>query len=104
MEGYLFLIPLLPFIGFLINGLLGQKIGKSGVFCIGCSSIGLAFLFSILAVYQLACSPPEDRLLVQVLWSWMAVGNLNIDVSLMIDPLSAVMVLVVTGVSFVIHI
>ena len=104
MEGYLFLIPLLPFIGFLINGLLGQKIGKSGVFCIGCSSIGLAFLFSILAVYQLACSPAEDRLLVQVLWNWMAVGNLNIDVSLMIDPLSAVMVLVVTGVSFVIHI
>jgi NADH-quinone oxidoreductase subunit L len=104
MEGYLFLIPLIPFTGFLINGLLGQKIGRSGVYCIGCSSIGLAFLFSILAVYQLACSPAGDRLLVQSLWSWMAVGNLNIDVSLMIDPLSAVMVLVVTGVSFVIHI
>jgi NADH-quinone oxidoreductase subunit L len=104
MEGYLFLIPLLPFIGFLINGLLGQKIGRSSVYCIGCSSIGLAFLFSILAVYEMACSPAEDRLLVQSLWSWMAVGNLNIDVSLMIDPLSAVMILVVTGVSFVIHI
>ena len=104
MEGYLFLIPLIPFIGFLINGLLGQKIGRSGVYCIGCSSIGLAFLFSILAVYQLACSPAEDRLLVQSLWSWITVGNLNVDFSLMIDPLSAVMILVVTGISFVIHI
>jgi NADH-quinone oxidoreductase subunit L len=104
MEGYLFLIPLIPFIGFLINGLLGQKIGRSAVYCIGCSSIGLAFLFSILAVYQLACSPAEDRLFVQSLWSWITVGNLNIDVSLMMDPLSAVMILVVTGVSFVIHI
>lgn len=104
MEGYLFLIPLIPFTGFLINGLLGQRIGRAGVYCIGCSSIGLAFLFSILAVYEMACSPAEDRLLVQVLWNWMSIGNLNIDISLMIDPLSAVMILVVTGVSFVIHI
>jgi len=104
MEGYIFLIPLLPLIGFLINGLFGQKIGKSAITYIGCGSVGLAFLTSILIVYHMACLPAEDRQFVQVLWHWMTIGNLHIDLAFMLDPLSAVMILVVTGVSFVIHI
>ena len=104
MEGYIFLIPLLPLIGFLINGLFGQKIGKWMITYIGCSSIGLAFLTSVLIVYHMLCLPVGERQFTQVLWHWITVGNLHIDLAFMLDPLSAVMILVVTGVSFVIHI
>ncbi|HID98381.1 MAG TPA: NADH-quinone oxidoreductase subunit L [Thermodesulfobacteriaceae bacterium] len=104
MENYLFLIPLFPLLGFLLNGLLGCRLEKPFISYIGCASVGAAFITAVLAVYDLIGRPAGDRQLVQVLWSWMAVGDFQLDVSLMIDQLSAVMILVVTGISFLIHI
>jgi NADH-quinone oxidoreductase subunit L len=104
MEGIIFLIPLFPLLGFLINGLLGKRVGKAIVSYVGCGSVGFAFLTAILVVNDLLSRPVEDRQMVQVLWSWMAVGDFQVDLTFMIDQLSAVMILVVTGVSFLIHI
>ncbi len=104
MENYIYLIPLFPLLGFLLNGLLGKKIGKGLVSCIGCSSVGASFLVAILVVSELVGRPAEERQLVQVLWDWMTIGNFHIDLSFMVDQLSAVMILVVTGVGFLIHI
>ncbi len=104
MENYLFLIPLFPLVGFLINGLLGQRIGKGGVFFTACSAIGFAFVIALLSVVELVGRAPEERQLVQVIWNWIAVGNFHVELGFMVDQLSAVMILIVTGISFLIHI
>ncbi len=104
MEGYIFLIPLLPLIGFILNGVLGKKLGDTFVSYVGCTTVGMAFVIAVVVVHRLIGLPVEERHLVQTLWSWMAVGSLNVDLSFMVDQLSAVMILVVTGVGFLIHI
>ena len=104
MADYLYLIPLLPLIGFLINGLLGKKLGKPMVSMVGCLSVGAAFLIGLLAFNELLHLPPEHRQLTNTLWTWIAVGSFKVDVSLLLDQLSGVMILIVTGVGFLIHI
>ena len=104
MENYIFLIPLLPLLGFLLNGLLGRRLGKSFVSLVGCASVGASFLTAILVVWDLIGRPADDRVMVNTLWSWISSGSLEIGLSFLVDPLSAVMILIVTGVGFLIHI
>lgn len=104
MEGLICLIPLLPLLGFLLNGLFGKKAGDTFVSFVGCASVGAAFWVAVILVWNLLGRPPEERQMVQVLWSWIALGDVQIDLAFMIDQLSAVMILVVTGVGFLIHI
>jgi len=104
MEKLIFLIPLFPFIGFLLNGILGNRFGKSFVTYVGCGTVGLSFLVSLGLFFEILGRAPEARVLNQVLWSWIAVDTLSIDLSFMVDQLSVVMIMVVTGVGFLIHI
>lgn len=104
MENYIYLIPLFPLIGFLINGFFGQKLGKGLVSFIGCTTIGFSFIVALFIWKDLLTLAPEHRQMTQTLWNWITVGGLNIEVGFLIDPLSMLMILVVTGVSFLIHI
>lgn len=104
MSEYLFLIPLLPFIGFLINGLFIGKLPKSVISLIACGSVGLSFILSVLLFLELKALPPDLRVIEQVLFSWIPAGSFNVNIAYMLDPLSAVMILVVTGVGFLIHV
>ncbi len=104
MENYIFLIPLFPLVGFLINGLFGKRLGKGVVSFIGCTALGFSFLTALFIWKDLLALEPEHRLMTQTLWQWMAVGSLNVEFGFLIDPLSMVMILVVTGVGFLIHI
>ncbi len=104
MADYLYLIPLFPLIGFLINGLVGKRIGKPMVSMIGCLSVGSAFLVSLLSFNELLQLDPHQRQLVNHLWTWMSVGAFKVEVNFLLDQLSGVMILVVTGVGFLIHI
>ncbi len=104
MEKYIFLIPLFPLIGFIINGLFGRWLGKGVVSFLGCMTIGFSFIVSFFTWIELKSLPVENRVLEQVLWNWLTVGDLKMQLALMIDPLSMLMILVVTGVGFLIHI
>ena len=104
MENYIFLIPLFPLIGFLINGLLGKRLGKGVVSFIGCMALGFSFITALFIWKELLSLEPEHRLMTQNLWQWISVGGLNVEFGFLIDPLSMVMILVVTGVGFLIHI
>ncbi len=104
MLDLVWLIPLFPFIGFLINGLLGRRLGKGVVSVVGPSVIGLSFLTSILIFLELIKLPPTERLFEKVIFDWVVSGSLQTVIGYQIDPLSILMVLVVTGVSFFIHI
>ncbi|MCX5735889.1 MAG: NADH-quinone oxidoreductase subunit L [candidate division NC10 bacterium] len=100
----LWLIPIWPLLGFLLNGFFGRRLGKSLVGKIGCGSVGLSLLASLGAVWDLAGLPHDARRVEQVMAPWIGVGGFQADWGLLLDPLSAVMILVVSGVGFLIHV
>jgi NADH-quinone oxidoreductase subunit L len=100
----LWLIPVWPLLGFLVNGFFGRRIGKAAVGAVGCGSVGLSLVASAVAVWQLVGLPPEARKVQPPAPAWIGAGDFQADWGLLLDPLSAVMVLVVSGVGFLIHV
>ena len=104
MFNILWLIPALPFFGFLVNGLVGKKVPKGIVSWVACGVVGLAFAAALLAFKDLLALSVEERFVTQTLFTWIPSGDFLVNVGLQLDPLSAVMILVVTGVGFLIHV
>ena len=108
MIDLVWLIPLFPAVGFLFNGLIGKlfNLDKRIVSWVACSALGLSFLFSILIFFSLLKLSPEARAVVPdiVLFDWIVSGGLKAVVGYKVDQLSIIMALVVSGVSFFIHI
>jgi len=71
---------------------------------LGPAVVGASFVVSLLAVLALAARAPHDRLFVQVLFPWIQAGTFVAPAAFQLDPLSSVMILVVTGVGFLIHV
>jgi NADH-quinone oxidoreductase subunit L len=100
----LLLIPLLPFLGFLINLTLGKRLAKSASGGVACLAMFGAFLVSAWSVWSLLQMPPGERGVVQQVAPWIESGSLSVPFTLRLDPLGALMILVVTGVGFLIHV
>jgi len=100
---YLWLIPLLPLGGAAVNGLFGRRLPKSIISLIACGSAGAAFFLAILAFADLLRLPGADRHVVQTFFTWISSGDFVAKAEFLLDPLSAVMLVVVTGVGFLIH-
>ena len=99
---YLWLIPLLPFAGFLINGIFGARLPKALV-----STVALLAPLASFALVANAAFALSSGLAVpyaENLGSWINVGALHVDFSFVLDQLSLVMLLVITGVGFLIHV
>jgi len=103
MMDYLWLVPLLPLLGSAVNGILGRRFPKRLVSIIACTSVGASFAVAAGAVAALAGMPDGERHVVIPLFTWIASGDFVARAEFLFDPLSAVMVLVVTGVGFLIH-
>src|ERR671923_1443323 len=101
-------IVFLPLLGAIVNGLLGAKIqkslGKQAISFIACAPVVIAFGLSLYALLVLKGLEPEKRFLIDNLYRWVDLGSLKVDMAFMVDPLSAVMILVVTGIGGLIHI
>ncbi len=108
MQNLVVYIVLFPIIGVFINGLFGnllqKKLGEKVVGVIGSATIGLSFLFAVLIFINMLGQPADARSHVVDVYQWMAAGSFSVNVSYLIDQLSIVMLLVVTGVSFLIHV
>ena len=100
INNYLYLIPLFPLIGAIINGFFGKWLSKQVVFFVGVGVVTLSFMVSLTAFYFVW---HDHVVLKNVLYSWMSSGDFNVNISFMLDPLSGVMILIVTGVSSLIH-
>ncbi len=96
-------IPLLPLLGFLVNGLFGRRLPRevSG----GLASLAMAgsFAVSLGAVRAMLAQPADARAMSYSVFNWIASGDFQVPFTLRVDPLSAVMILVVTGIGFLIH-
>src|SRR5262245_7640059 len=121
MLTYVWLIPILPLAGAALAGLLGlihlrrtgQRLAKPIVSAIALASVGLAFILSAIVVFQLFWVEHKE-IYIKDLFTWLNAGSVRLaDCSLaafeipwcfQLDPLSAVMILVVTGVGFLIHV
>ena len=103
MLELLWLIPALPFAGFVILGLFGTKMPRSVAASIGAGSVGLSALITIGIAASFTAAPPPGHFFTQVLWRWMDVEGFRPDIALSLDALSMVMVLVITFVGFLIH-
>src|SRR3970040_1458896 len=101
-------IIFLPLLGAIVNGLVGAKIQKSLGKCVSCflvfSPVIVAFGLSVQALLTLQGLDPEKRFLIDRLYTWIDLGSLKVEMAFLVDPLSAVMILVVTVVGGLIHI
>lgn len=96
------LVPLLPLIGFLINGIGNKSLSKSLVGIIGSGTMLLSFIISLGIFFELKNSEVSAHTF--TFFDWINVGNFNLSFSFLVDPLSSLMLLVVTGVGFLIHV
>ena len=97
----LWLIPIFPFIGFLLNGLFGRRLSKAAVNVFAIGSVALSFAWAVKTLLGLGALETKY---VEHYFTWLQSGNLNISIDFAVDRLTAVMLMVVTGVGLLIHI
>ncbi|MDP2054022.1 MAG: NADH-quinone oxidoreductase subunit L [Acidobacteriota bacterium] len=98
------LIPLLPFAGFLVNAGVGRRLPKAVTGGLASAVMVISFLLAVMQVWSLSAMPPESRQINQTLFTWITAGDFSLDLALRLDALSAVMILVITGIGSLIHI
>src|ERR1035437_10076881 len=96
----LWLIPILPLAGFLINGLFGRRFSKGVVNAIAIGSVALSFAWVVKTLFGLDLSHPYS----ERYFTWIQSGAFRVDCEFTVDKLTAVMLLVVTGVGSLIHV
>jgi NADH-quinone oxidoreductase subunit L len=101
---YLPLIPLVPFVGFLLNGLLGRRLPKAVVSTIALVAPLISFVIVLHAALLVWSGSLALPVIEQNAPSWISAGTLHVDFGSVLDQLSLVMLLVVTGVGFIIHV
>ena len=108
MANYLFLIPLFPLLGAIFNALFGysihKKFGEKPIHTVAIMMPVLSFIVAVSVFISLASQPVEHRLFVNHLFEMVNIEFVKINMSFAIDQLSAVMILIVTGVGSLIHI
>src|SRR6204780_4303862 len=97
----LWLIPIFPLLGFLVNGLFGRRIPKAAINLI---AIGSGALLFARGLKTLVGAGPIETKYIEHYYTWIQSGTLNIGVDFAVDRLTAIMLLVVTGVGLLIHI
>ncbi|MGB8064942.1 MAG: NADH-quinone oxidoreductase subunit L [Candidatus Sulfotelmatobacter sp.] len=103
MLRLLWLIPVIPFASFIVLALVGSRISKKLAAAIGVAAIAASTVISILITWCFLISSPPGDSYTQVLWTWIDVAGFHPQIAFYLDALSLIMMLVVTFVSFLIH-
>jgi len=98
-DRLLWLIPAFPFAAFLVNGLLGRRLTRNAAHWPALAAVGLSFASALLVLRHAV----EHTSWQATLFTWITAGTLDVPLKLSADPLTAVMLVVVTGVSFLVH-
>jgi NADH-quinone oxidoreductase subunit L len=102
MENFAWLIPLLPLTGFLISIFFGKKLSETALASIASLAILIPFIITlgIFIPFAQAADPEPIKIL---LYEWINIGKLSVNFSFQLDQLSLMMMLIITGVGFLIH-
>jgi NADH-quinone oxidoreductase subunit L len=104
MNLHLWIIPLLPLAGAAVNGLLGKRFSRALVNTVALGSTAAAFGYALWVAAQFAALPPDQVPHVERYGTWLSSGSFSAEFGIYLDQLSLVMMLVVTGVGFIIHV
>ncbi len=104
MTEIFWLIPFIPAASTLILAVFGKKLPKKYVSFQACFAVFASFVISAISAVGLLQTAHGNYPLVKNLFSWIQAGSFQVNLSLMFDPLSAIMALVVSGVGFIIHV
>ncbi len=94
----------LPLLGFVVNGLIGRKLKEPFAGIIGSATVGISFAIACSIFVALLNSTAGERSHTVELFKWIAAGSIHVSVAYQLDQLSILMMLIVTGVGFLIHI
>ncbi len=102
MKLLVWLIPLLPALGALINGLLGRRVTRERAHLVAVGSVGISLILALIVIIRIIFNPSHP---IHAKWfTWVFAGAFEADMALMVDPLTAVMLFVVCGVGFLVHV
>ncbi|MHB1178495.1 MAG: NADH-quinone oxidoreductase subunit L, partial [Daejeonella sp.] len=101
MINLVWLVPLFPLLGFLVNGLGRNAISKSIVGFTGCVTVLASFIVSLGIFFELNASDTKSYLV--PIFDWISAGSVKVPFSFLVDPLSVLMLLIITGIGFLIH-
>ena len=93
-------IPLIPLLGSIINIFFGQALGRKTAGALGCAAVGASCALAFYVFFHL----PSAGVFRDVIYTWIDSGSFKIDLSFQVDALTAVMLLIVTGIGFLIHV
>jgi len=100
----LWLIPVLPLIGAAVNGFVGKRLPKNVVAVAAAGSVGISFLISLGLFIAMLRRPATDLPILKDYFTWIQAGAFQAQFGLMLDHLSGLMILIVTGIGFLIHV
>jgi NADH-quinone oxidoreductase subunit L len=104
MFDLVFLIPLLPLVGFAINGLFGKKLANEKLIgTIGTAMVAGSFAIALSIYFHMLGLPAEERAHTVKLFTWIQAGNFNADLAYKVDQLSILFTLIITGIGSLIH-
>src|SRR5438552_7480210 len=95
----LWLIPVLPLAGFLINGVLGRRLSRAAINIVAIGAVVLSFAWALKVVVALPEAPYSEHY-----FNWIVAGSFKVGCDFAVDRLTAVMLMVVTGVGSLIHV
>src|SRR5256712_3672453 len=104
MTNLTVLVLLAPLLGFVILGVAGSALTTRAIITVAWGGCGLAFLFATISFFSMLGTPVAARTSDQVFYTWVSSGNFQLSFGLYLDPLSATMLMIVTGVGLLIHI
>jgi NADH-quinone oxidoreductase subunit L len=97
------IVPLLPLVGFVVLILFGKRIGDPGAGWVATALMALAFIWSCVILIALLTLPGSERSNVVNCFTWIQAGNLKVNIGFLADPLSVTWIMLVTGVGSLIH-
>ena len=101
IENLIWWVPLLPLLGFLINGLGRNTISKQIIGFVGSGVVLASFVISLIIFFKLTGDTEKQHTI--FIFDWISAGRLSIPFSFLVDPLSSLMLLIITGIGFLIH-
>jgi NADH-quinone oxidoreductase subunit L len=102
--GILWLIPVIPLLGATINGIFGKRLPKDVIAIIAAGSVLVSFVISLRLFFAMLALPETQLPVIHNYFTWIQAGRFQAQFGFMLDHLSGVMILIVTGVGFLIHV
>lgn len=104
IQALISLIPLLPLLGFLVVALNVHKLSHKVSSYIACGAVLASFFLSVACFLHLLNLPADNRQVTVTIVSWISTAGFSADLAFLLDPLSSLMLLIITGVGFLIHV